>query len=766
MPSVLKSYKKLMNVKLPFTKWEANAYPLILKGGKKFGIDPVDYSKPVRIAKSGVEYEKIFRAHQNDFDDIQFNASPEKKDLEITNLCKSLLQPEQVLNIDSQPMISCTLPDSDETVQVPVWFNSSKKGINLRLGYQSGDSSKPYYMRLGSGSNNHVLMGGTTGSGKSVTLHTGIGDILLEYAPWEVNLYLADFKVVELIKYSNRIMTPHVRAVAATKSTEFVLSMFDTLIKEMDAREYVFAAAGAENLDTFRSKYDLVMPQIIVFADEFVQLWENIKISGEFGNDHADEDKSQINAKISALSRLGRSFGLHLFFDSQNMDGALDPQTESQFASGISLKATNSISKMLIGNELGSSIKGYGKCYINSDRTQGNIEDTVLCRVPYIETLLSAEDAAAGKLTQLQELLVGVSNLSDKYGFKHNLLSYTDGSRIPISRFDSDCEYSKDYSKNPQIGGELENKAYKNILFAELPLGHELKFTTNDLAMIPLLYKPGCNLLVAADDSNYRQYILKLLIKAVSLYPCMNTVVEADKLLCQLIQIDTALPSCKSISQAKIPDSILATGHLRHNCIALQELFDDSSDGQWDGDLAYDYCFSENPVRTYSIEGIDMHAIRESVEVNAGITTQMIAEQKISSQTLMDIAPLFTDYSNVYQSFHNELQGQHVTASTFTPKVLWIIGLDLINFSDISYANQIRDLMLNLPTCGIFVIATAKKWDKLDRFVPAFANIVEHCDRAFFQTMALKKYININDGTFQWHDYDKNERHIVKMYAT
>lgn len=109
------------------------------------------------------------------------------------------------------------------------WFNTTKRGINLRLGIEE-TTKEPTPISLGDRCV-HGLIAGQTGSGKSVLMHNLIFNLIGEYAPWELDLYLADFKRVELSKYMNESsVTPHVCACAATSEIRYVLSQINILL--------------------------------------------------------------------------------------------------------------------------------------------------------------------------------------------------------------------------------------------------------------------------------------------------------------------------------------------------------------------------------------------------------------------------------------------------------------------------------------------------------------------------------------------------------
>ena len=428
MQSVSKNYEANLTQSLPFEEWKCLAYPNMYEHPKDFKVVPWKLGEQINVAPSAVEMLKIIKEHEKEAQDIEMNAPPEKQDFLKTQLFKKILVPTHSFTVTEPITIPGTV--DGRNIQVPIWFNSTLKSINVRLGFDKLDSSKPGAIPL-SDLPVHMMLGGITGSGKSVALNDIICSLLLEYPPWELSLVLADFKITELSRYANRIPTPHVKIVAATGSIEFALSMFEYIIAEMNARLEVFTACGVQNLKDFREKFNLCMPRMLLIADEFVQMYENVKDAEQKGNDKADELRRQINSAISAIARLGRSQGVHMLLSSQNMDGVLDEQTSGQFGAGATLAATPAVSKTLIGNGAGATLRGKGKAYVNLNKNEKEIKDNVLVRVPFIDSNISEEDASAGKLSYLQQLLKELYDKALSLGFENTPYYYNENVSIP-----------------------------------------------------------------------------------------------------------------------------------------------------------------------------------------------------------------------------------------------------------------------------------------------------------------------------------------------
>lgn len=148
----------------------------------------------------------------------------------------------------------------------------------------------------------HLLIGGTTGSGKSVCINTIITSIIYRTTPEEVRLILIDPKVVELSVYNG---IPHLLIPVVTDAKK-ASSALCWAVMEMNERYKRFADAGVRELTGYnrqRPKGEPLMPQIIIVIDELADLM--MVAPGE------------VEEAICRLAQLARACGIHLVIATQ-----------------------------------------------------------------------------------------------------------------------------------------------------------------------------------------------------------------------------------------------------------------------------------------------------------------------------------------------------------------------------------------------------------------------------------------------------------------
>ena len=221
------------------------------------------------------------------------------------------------------------------------WTLNSRGGIEIPLG--KAGATKRQYLSLGRGTSQHVLLAGRTGSGKSTLLHALITNLVLNYSPDEVDLYLIDFKKgVEFKVYATQEL-PHASVVAIESEREFGISVLHKLDAIMKERADTFRDAGVQDLNGYREVQGAPpMPRILLVVDEFQEFF-------------VEEDKLAQEAALllDRLVRQGRAFGVHVHLGSQSLGGAyaLARTTLGQMAIRIALQCSDSDAALILNEQ-------------------------------------------------------------------------------------------------------------------------------------------------------------------------------------------------------------------------------------------------------------------------------------------------------------------------------------------------------------------------------------------------------------------------------
>jgi len=145
----------------------------------------------------------------------------------------------------------------------------------------------------------HLLIAGTTGSGKSVCVNSILCSLLLNNTPNELRLVLVDPKRVELTGYNN---IPHLLAPVITDA-EKVVGALQWMQREMDARYHRFSQVGARNIQDYNSKQPVKLPYIVAVIDELADL---MMLAPD-----------ETERAITRLAQLARATGIHLILATQ-----------------------------------------------------------------------------------------------------------------------------------------------------------------------------------------------------------------------------------------------------------------------------------------------------------------------------------------------------------------------------------------------------------------------------------------------------------------
>jgi S-DNA-T family DNA segregation ATPase FtsK/SpoIIIE len=195
----------------------------------------------------------------------------------------------------------------------------------------------------------HLLIAGTTGSGKSVSLNTIIVSLLYQLKPEEVKFVIIDPKKVEMSLYrglENHYLLKFngIDESIITKKDNAILAL-RSLEKEMDSRYDLLAEAGKRNISEYndmmkKSKKDL-MPYIVLMIDELADLMM-----------YSPRD---VEAPIARLAQLARAVGIHLIVATQRPSvDVITGVIKANFPARIAFQVATKIDSRTILDENGA----------------------------------------------------------------------------------------------------------------------------------------------------------------------------------------------------------------------------------------------------------------------------------------------------------------------------------------------------------------------------------------------------------------------------
>ncbi len=218
----------------------------------------------------------------------------------------------------------------------------------------------------------HLLVAGTTGSGKSVCINGLICSVLFTKTPKEVRMLLVDPKMVELSVYNG---IPHLLTPVITEPKKALKAM-NFIVEEMERRMALFSSVGAKKIEEYNEKIvekklaRVKLPYIMVIVDEFADLMLTVG--------------KELEASIKRITALARFCGIHLVLATQRpsvdvITGIIKSNIPTQIAFAVS---NSQNSRIIIDSNGAEKLLGRGDMLYNSPefrtptRIQGAYIDT------------------------------------------------------------------------------------------------------------------------------------------------------------------------------------------------------------------------------------------------------------------------------------------------------------------------------------------------------------------------------------------------------
>ena len=281
----------------------------------------------------------------------EFEPAPGVKVSKIINLSEDIAR-----NTSSESARIATIPGSSSVgIELPKSFREnvylseiissndfSNKNIKLPIALGKSISGLPITGDLSSMP--HLLIAGTTGSGKSVCINTIILSLLYRHPPEKCKFILIDPKMLELSTYEG---IPHLLCPVITEAKR-AASVLGWVVKEMESRYKLMTRVGVRNIDGYNEKHKVSMPYIVVIVDEMSDLM--LVASKEIEN------------YIQKLSQMARAAGIHIIMATQRPSvDVITGTIKANFPTRISFQVTSKIdSRTILGEQGAEQLLGKG----------------------------------------------------------------------------------------------------------------------------------------------------------------------------------------------------------------------------------------------------------------------------------------------------------------------------------------------------------------------------------------------------------------------
>ena len=183
----------------------------------------------------------------------------------------------------------------------------------------------------------HLLVAGTTGSGKSVFVNTLLASLLYKFSPDQLRLILIDPKMLELSVYNEiaHLLTPVV-----TESKKAIITL-KWVCKEMERRYSMMNEEATRNLESYNAQASEKLPYIVVIIDEMADL---MMTAGK-----------EVEHYVQRLAQMARACGIHLVMATQRPSvDIITGSIKANFPSRISFQVASKYDSRTVLGEIGA----------------------------------------------------------------------------------------------------------------------------------------------------------------------------------------------------------------------------------------------------------------------------------------------------------------------------------------------------------------------------------------------------------------------------
>ncbi len=309
------------------------------------GLEVIAKSLEARLKDFGVEGKVVEVSPGPVITMYEFKPAPGVKINKVANLsddlalalgCGSL---RVIAPIPGKSVIGIEVPNKirdnvyiRELIDSNIFRNSDKK-IPIAVGKDT--IGNPYMADLAKMP--HLLVAGSTGSGKSVFINSLICSILYKFSPQEVRMIMVDPKMLELSIYEG---IPHLLHPVVTEAGKASQAL-KWAVREMMSRYAMLSEKGAKSISSYNATSDTPLPYIIIIVDELADL---MMVSSK-----------DVEASLTRLAQMARAAGIHLVLATQRPSvDVITGLIKANFPARIAFKVASKIDSRTILDTMGA----------------------------------------------------------------------------------------------------------------------------------------------------------------------------------------------------------------------------------------------------------------------------------------------------------------------------------------------------------------------------------------------------------------------------
>jgi hypothetical protein len=247
---------------------------------------------------------------------------------------------------------------------------TSERGLRLALGTDLRVAT-PAELILGEAgtTNHHVLVGGRTGSGKSVFLHGLILQLAERYDTSQLQFHLVDLKGG--VEFADYVDLPHVRSLNLVTSRLWAIDVLRAIDAECRARSALFVQHRVQEFADLRAR-GIVLPRLVLVIDEFHVL------TG--GHDALANEAQRL---LHHLLRTARSFGIHFVLASQTASlQDIDASAAAQVGVRVAFRMSEADAVRVLGNPAAVTLERAGEFFVNL--ANGDAARNIRLQAPFV----------------------------------------------------------------------------------------------------------------------------------------------------------------------------------------------------------------------------------------------------------------------------------------------------------------------------------------------------------------------------------------------